>query len=94
MADLQAVFLGIGREFGTAEHRGDVDLVEDVGDLGLIERAFLLDGMLEEQTGRIAAGRVVTRLDCVFGLESLRELRGGWTEVGLERGLRLPLRWD
>src|SRR6266540_73162 len=69
-------------------HRLGVLLVEDVGNLDLIERACLLDGMLEEQAGRIAARRVVTRLDSVFRLEPLRELRCGWAEVGLERDLR------
>src|SRR6478735_3609338 len=54
VTDLQAVFLGSGREFGAAEHGGDIHLVEDVDDLGLIERAGLLDGMLEQKTRRIA----------------------------------------
>ena len=50
MADLQTVLLCVGRELGAAEQGGRVDLVERVRDLGLIDRAGLFDGMLQDQT--------------------------------------------
>src|ERR1700674_5992623 len=37
---------------------------------------------------------MVTGLNLVFVAECLREFLRGWTEVGLEGHLRLPLRWN
>src|SRR6516162_107876 len=83
VADLQAVLLGVGREFGTAEHRCGIHAVEHRGDLGLLGRVRLLDGALQDEARRIAARRVVTRLDPIFGVESLREVAATGPKSGL-----------
>src|SRR6516165_10225123 len=94
MAHLQAVLFWVGREFGTAEHCGDVHAVEHAGDLGLLGGTCLLDCALQEQTRRIAARRVVPRLNSVPDLEALRELCSRRAKIRFERDLRLPLGRD
>src|SRR4029453_13708872 len=48
VAHLQAVPLGVSREFGAAEHRGDIHAVEHSGYFGLLGRPCLLDGALQD----------------------------------------------
>src|SRR5262249_14475984 len=90
-AELQAVFLRICREFGAPEQGGDVHFVELVSHPGLIDGFGLLNGMLQYEAGRIAARRVITGLDFELVGKPLRKLLRGWSEVRLERNLRLPL---
>ena len=83
VARLEAVLLGVSRELGAAKHRSDIHAVEDGGYLGLLGRACLLDGALQDEARRIAARRVVTRLDPIFGVESLREVAATGPKSGL-----------
>src|SRR6516162_673526 len=94
VARLEAVLLGVSRELGAAKHRSDIHAVEDGGYLGLLGRACLLNGALQDEARRIAARRMVTRLDPIFSVESLGEICGRWTKVRCERDLRLPLGRD
>src|SRR5262249_17074807 len=91
VAELQTVLLGIGRELGAAEHRGDVHAVEYFGDLGLVDGAGLLDRTLQQHAGRVAARGVIAGFDLELGLERLSERGRGRAAIRLEADLRLPL---
>src|SRR6202521_1738001 len=92
VTDLQSVLLRMGREFGVAEKRRNVHLVERVRYFVGLDRTGKLDRTLQDQASGVAARRMVAGLYLIFVDERLGELRRAWTEVGLESHLRFPLR--
>ena len=92
MRVLQAVMPRIGGELDAAEEGRDVGCVERRRHFFRIDRAGLLDRVLQDHAARVARSRVIVRLGVEFVLERLGEFRRGRPELRLVGDLQLPLR--
>ena len=82
----------VGHELDVAEEGGDVRRVERRRHLLRVDRAGLLDGVLQHHAARVAGRGMIVRLGVEFVLERLGEFRGRRTELRLVGDLQLPLR--
>src|SRR5512144_1121585 len=92
MAHLQAMLGRIGSELDAAEEGPCIGSIQRFDDLGRIERAGLFDCLLQNETGSVPAGGVITGLGAEFVAKDLGKVLRPRTEVRLVLHLWSPLR--